>query len=162
MKKARQLLESNNKDLKNHVLQTPEPVSNAELGAIPILLSTATSSLLLGVLFLYLARKHRAALPKIDLLTQGEPVTVKVFKIQYRADIKIDGHHPWVIHAIPFDCVGKSDKKYCSEPLTFDPSFFLGLNDPMTVYINPKNPSHYCLDIRDIRNRKRAVLKKAA
>lgn len=160
--KARQLLESRDKDLKNHVLASPEPALQTASDPLPFFLFTATSSLLLGVLFLYLARRHRSALPKIDLPSQGEPVQVKVFKIQYRTDIKIDGHHAWVIHTIPIDCTGPSKEKFFSEPLTYDPSYFLGLNDPMMVYINPKNPSHYYLDTRDIRNRKRPSAKNAA
>lgn len=155
-------METKNKDLQNNVVQSPELTPQAEMSSNEILLATATPSLLLGVLFLYLVKKHRASKPKLDLFTCGEPHSVKVFKIHYRADITVEGRHPWVIQAIPFDCEGKLGKKYCSEPLSFDPSFFLGLNDPMTVYVDPNDPTHYCLDVRDVRNRKRAPLKKAA
>ena len=100
-----------------------------------------------GSLFLFLGGRgfyvrHRNQ----QLLREGTPIRTTVFRVTLNPAISVNGVHPWLIVTQWQNPRTRSKRFYQSENLWSDPTPHLS-GDPILVYVDPKRPGHYVMDI---------------
>jgi hypothetical protein len=110
-----------------------------------------------GALFLFLGgRSFYVRHRNKQLLREGTPIRTTFFRVTLNPAVSVNDAHPWLIVTQWRNPRTRAKRFYQSENLWFDPTPHLS-DDPILVYVDPKRPGHYVMEVSSIIGRKRPL-----
>ncbi len=87
---------------------------------------------------------------KERLLNIGLRTTAHVIEFTYDYFVSINHRHPFMVLCEGTDPFDGTTRIYTSESVWIDPSLFLSINSPVSVYVNPDKPKQYYVDLDSV------------
>ena len=109
-----------------------------------------------GVGISILIRRARKDERQAALITHGQQVAATVTGIMQDESITVNGRHPYRIHAEWHDRYSTNRYSFTSEWIWFNPETTMADMKTITVYLDPKNPDKYVVDLSFLPSRHEA------
>lgn len=122
------------------------PAAPYELKIVFVVLGSA---FLIGGIIMLKVRSYHIR-KKERLLSIGLRTTARVIEFTYDYFVAINHRHPFMVLCEGTDPFDGTTRIYTSESVWIDPSLFLSIDSPVSVYVNPDKPKQYYVDLDSV------------